>query len=209
MVLSMNREMREDCNNPAVVSNHYHSYSKMEPQPFYAPNRSLPGQTIQTKRRRKRTSNNSNWSSLGNLLDTNSSRMWQEIHRTHVQPMIRKMFSGSETPTLVLAVALWYSLGVISISTSKLLLSAPSASIDELGKPTYYAQVGGVAPMMLTVQQLLLGSTFLRFLLNMRFLQSPGVQPLAPLCYDSSSATLYGSSPTQQQENYKGEILTM
>ena len=63
---------------------------------------------------------------------------------------------------LFVAVALWYGLGVVSIATSKLLL-------------TQYA--AAVPPLCLTLQQLFIGSTLLRFLLRIRFLDSSGLQP--------------------------------
>ena len=63
---------------------------------------------------------------------------------------------------LIVAVALWYLLGVVSIATSKLLL-------------THYT--AAVPPLVLTVQQLLIGTTLLRFLLHTHFLSSPGLQP--------------------------------
>ncbi|CAB9522847.1 Phosphoenolpyruvate/phosphate translocator [Seminavis robusta] len=69
--------------------------------------------------------------------------------------------------SLILAVVLWYSLGVVSITTSNLLMM----------KPTRYNQVGGVPPLVLTLQQLIIGSMLLWFLLRIRFMQSPGVQP--------------------------------
>ena len=62
------------------------------------------------------------------------------------------------------------------------------------GSKRYYHHVGGVAPILLTFQQLALGSTFLRFLLSIRCLQSPGIQPLASLCIDESSKTSMSSS---------------
>jgi hypothetical protein len=76
--------------------------------------------------------------------------------------------------TLLLAVILWYTLGVISISTSKLLLTP---SKHHANSPRYYFHVGGVPPLILTMQQLLLGSSLLRFLLSIHFLNSPGLQP--------------------------------
>jgi len=67
--------------------------------------------------------------------------------------------------SLVVAVMLWYSLGVISITTSKLLMMAPREN------------VGGVPPLFLTMQQLLIGTTMLRFLLHIGFMGSRGIQP--------------------------------
>ena len=66
---------------------------------------------------------------------------------------------------LLLAVMAWYLLGVVSIGTSKYLLM----------KPTRH--VGHVPPLYLTLQQLFLGSNFLRFMLRVRAFGSTGMQP--------------------------------
>lgn len=68
--------------------------------------------------------------------------------------------------SLILAVLLWYNLGVISISISKLLLMNPE-----------HGHVGNVPPLFLTLQQLLIGSTLLRYLLRIRAFGSAGLQP--------------------------------
>lgn len=73
---------------------------------------------------------------------------------------------GSLTASLWVAVILWYSLGVLSIATSKLLLTGGG------GFP--------VSPLALTLQQLMIGSSFLRFLLRIRFLGSSGLKSWPP-----------------------------
>lgn len=75
-----------------------------------------------------------------------------------------RWFKGfaSSFSSLFVAVALWYFLGVIAIGTSKLLLTHFSAALP---------------PLSLTLQQLLIGTTLLRFLLQIRFLNSPGIMP--------------------------------
>ena len=67
--------------------------------------------------------------------------------------------------SIALAVMLWYSLGVVSITTSNLLMM----------KPKNY--IGNVPPLYLTLQQLIIGTKMLRFLLHIRFMGSPGIQP--------------------------------
>jgi len=67
---------------------------------------------------------------------------------------------------------LWYSLGILSIATSKILLSG--------------GIVMRVSPLTLTLQQLLIGSTLLRFLLRMGFLGS-SLSPPAAVHLESSS----------------------
>lgn len=66
-----------------------------------------------------------------------------------------------QSTSLVVAILLWYSLGIVSISTSKILLNQK------------------VSPIFLTFQQLLIGSLLLRILLEVRFLNSPGLKPLS------------------------------
>jgi hypothetical protein len=68
--------------------------------------------------------------------------------------------------SLILAVLLWYNLGVISISISKLLLMNPE-----------HGHVGNVPPLFLTLQQLCIGKTLLRYLLRIRAFGSAGLQP--------------------------------
>ena len=69
--------------------------------------------------------------------------------------------TASSFSSLVLAVALWYGLGVVSIATSKLLL-------------THFA--AAVPPLCLTLQQLFIGTSLLRFLMHVHFLNCPGRQ---------------------------------
>lgn len=73
---------------------------------------------------------------------------------------------GGFTASLWIAVLLWYSLGVLSIATSKLLLTGD----------------GGirVSPLALTLQQLLIGSSLLRFLLRIGFMGSSGLKAWPP-----------------------------
>lgn len=71
------------------------------------------------------------------------------------------MRSSNPLTSLIIAVFLWYTLGVISITTSNLLMMEPH----------------NLPPLALTMQQLLIGATLLRFLLSIRFLGSAGIQP--------------------------------
>ena len=85
--------------------------------------------------------------------------------------------SSQQFSTLVVAVMLWYSLGVISISTSKLLLTSPNDTGTADDSSSFYTTIGGLPPLYLTLQQLVLGCTFLRFLINIQFLGlSQGLQ---------------------------------
>lgn len=68
--------------------------------------------------------------------------------------------------SLIVAVLLWYNLGVISISLSKLLLMDPE-----------HGHVGNVPPLFLTLQQLFIGSSLLRYLLWIRAFGSAGLEP--------------------------------
>jgi drug/metabolite transporter (DMT)-like permease len=100
------------------------------------------------------------------------SRFWWWA--TQWFPTMNSNNPNSNNSKLVLAVILWYTLGILSISTSKLLLTTSQVAPNH---PRYFHHVGGVPPLFLTLQQFLLGSTFLRFLLSMNFLNSPGLQP--------------------------------
>ena len=90
--------------------------------------------------------------------------------------------SSSSYSSLLLAVFLWYSLGVISITTSNLLMMAPQN------------HVGGVPPLFLTIQQLVIGTTMLRLLLNVGFIDSRGIQP-----WPSPSAAAQAAAQTRRK----------
>jgi len=77
--------------------------------------------------------------------------------------------------SLFIAVLLWYFLGVVSIATSKLLLSEQGSQTRHHRK--HHPLIGGVPPLFLTLQQLCIGALLLRFLLQIRFMNSPGVAP--------------------------------
>lgn len=145
--------------------------------------RAVPGKATRQRRRRKRPNPKSA------PRRKSSKTFLQRLYLKRIQPLIVKPVS--KLSSLFLAVVLWYSLGVISISTSKLLLLKSKLPP---GSNRYYQHVGGVAPLVLTLQQLLLGITFLRFLLSIRCLQSPGIQPLASLCGPDSSSTSSSST---------------
>lgn len=79
--------------------------------------------------------------------------------------MKNPMQGFSAYTSIFFAVVLWYTLGVVSITTSNLLMMEPKH------------HVGGIPPLYLTFQQLLIGTTLLRCLLRIRFLGSAGIQP--------------------------------
>jgi len=91
--------------------------------------------------------------------------------------------------SLLAAVLVWYALGVISIGTSKTLLShREHHHVDRRDGSRRSRDVGGVPPLFLTLQQLLIGSTLLRFLVEVRLLGGPGIQPWPTAGSSSSSA---------------------
>jgi len=101
--------------------------------------------------------------------------------------------------SLSFAVLLWYSLGVISIGTSKYLLmkhhhhrhhrdQGESNSNQNSG----FELIGQVPPLFLTLQQFLIGSTLLRVLLHVGFLGSPGLQPWPIANHHHSHPPLHG-----------------
>jgi hypothetical protein len=73
-----------------------------------------------------------------------------------------------------IAVVLWYLLGVLSISTTKVLLSTMN-----------------VKPLWLSVQQFIFGSLFLNLLLEYRLMSAVGKQPLPKLRGKSNSVREY------------------
>jgi hypothetical protein len=134
----------------------------------------LPSLAVPGRPRRRKLKRDSDSKSSSRKRKPRKS-VWYRFYLQNVQPNI----SNPQNASLLLAVLLWYSLGVISISTSKLLLT-PSRYNQH--NPQYYRHVGGVAPLVLTVQQLLIGISFLRFLIGVKFLNSPGLQPWLSLC---------------------------
>eukprot|EP00531_Pseudo-nitzschia_arenysensis_P014505 CAMPEP_0116136028 /NCGR_PEP_ID=MMETSP0329-20121206/11503_1 /TAXON_ID=697910 /ORGANISM="Pseudo-nitzschia arenysensis, Strain B593" /LENGTH=627 /DNA_ID=CAMNT_0003630863 /DNA_START=76 /DNA_END=1959 /DNA_ORIENTATION=- len=104
---------------------------------------------------------------------------------------------------LVLAVILWYSLGVVSISSSKVLLTPYQGTgiddqylDDEYENHAIYQHVGGLPPLFLTLQQLLLGSTFLRLAIQFKLLGlTEGLVPLDSLLESLGSPR--AKSPSQ------------
>ena len=117
--------------------------------------------------------------------------------------------TNSSLAPLILAVILWYSLGVVSISSSKVLLT-PYKPIeiddayldDETEEQAFFRHVGGLPPLFLTVQQLLLGSTFLRLAIHFRFLGlSKGLVKLDVL-QESLGASKRGSSSNNSVLRY-------
>jgi len=77
-----------------------------------------------------------------------------------------KCLKQNKTISLLLAIALWYNLGILSIGTSKVLLSSPL--------------YGRVHPLLLTLQQHIIGSSILLCLMRANFLGSAGLQKWRP-----------------------------
>lgn len=90
--------------------------------------------------------------------------------------------SSSSFGSILIPVLLWYSLGVISIGSTKLLL---------LGKVFGHIYDHGVSPLYLTLQQQMIGTFLLRYLLKIRFLgMTSGLQPWPT---KSTSTTIGGA----------------
>ena len=126
--------------------------------------KALPGRP---RRRRRAVSETKN----GNRGKPSSQSFCYQFYAKWIQGCLQNSALSSN---LLLAVLLWYCLGVVSITSSKILLTPAKVHFKH---PRYYHHVGGVPPLYLTLQQLFLGSCFLRTLLSIRFLNSPGVQP--------------------------------
>jgi drug/metabolite transporter (DMT)-like permease len=126
---------------------------------------------------------------------------YRVYHRWCRQASTAKRASeASSSQHLWIAVALWYSLGVISIGTSKVLLSD-----HELG-----SVIGNVPPVYLTFQQLLIGSTLLRLWISRGAgSSSPSPSRIQPWPLQSSVAT--GTSNTNgsyDNHHYLGKMLS-
>jgi len=133
----------------------------------------LPGRP----RRKQRTTSGGKSSS-----SRRKRRFWYRCYAKWVRGTV-KSFSS-----LFVAVLLWYSLGVISIGTSKILLTKHE-------KYKHLLVGGNVPPLFLTLQQLFIGSTLLRFLLQIRFMGSSGLQPWPSIHgYTSASPRRYSNS---------------
>ena len=91
----------------------------------------------------------------------------------------KKYKSFSDRIPTVILVILWYSFGVVSIATSKILLS------------TYY-----LPPLLLTLQQLMIGVLLLRTLLHM---QTKGIKD-----EENTSCTGLQSVPLQEKQQEHG-----
>jgi Triose-phosphate Transporter family len=170
-------------------------------------NKALPGRP-----KRKRTES-------GKLKTRSSRRNSSFCHRFYVR-WIKGRGSSLSTLSLYsfnsvyLAVLLWYCLGVISIGTSKMLLMSHGnvgggGGAEREGRGDFYAAAffGGVPPLFLTLQQQVIGSLLLRFLLSIRFLQSSGLQPW-PMSMDSTAASsLRNSSSSRRPSAYTHRVL--
>ena len=114
-------------------------------------------------------------SSSGHQTKKSSSRKVKRKGGTIVKRFYNRWIKGvvPSFSSLLLAVFLWYVLGVLSIGTSKLLLMIDGHHRHRHHHPL----IGGVPPLYLSLQQLVIGAILLRFLLNIRFLGSPGLAP--------------------------------
>lgn len=151
------------------------------------PNAALPGRarrrgteaaadktptTAAPRRRRKRRSLESDKSSFFSFIssmfssETNSEKSKKRTSGSKgKQSKHKHKYKRNKIP-LHLAIAWWYILGVVSISTTKLLLTPhlPSDNNNAL----WFKTIGGIKPLMLSVQQFSLGAIMLRFLLEKR-----------------------------------------
>eukprot|EP00978_Attheya_sp_CCMP212_P043008 scaffold272977_cov51-Attheya_sp.AAC.3 len=116
----------------------------------------------------------SNWWVNGPPRSPRQHHRLQQPHRQRQQPPFRRMKESWKVPVAVIA---WYLLGVLSISTTKLLLT-PSQP-----------DVGGVTPLWLTIQQLGVGCTFLRCLMYWKVFGSHGLQPPPSKSFSGNSAS--------------------
>lgn len=79
---------------------------------------------------------------------TTTSTTTSSSSTSTTSPTTTTTIAKTNDPSILIAIAIWYILGIVSISTTKILL------------------VHGIPPLVLTVQQLLIGSTILKFFIT-------------------------------------------
>jgi Triose-phosphate Transporter family len=157
--------------------------------------RALPGRP-----KRKRTG-------TGKLKTASSSKRKSSFcHRFYARWIKGRTLSAPSLHSLnsvYLAVLLWYCMGVVSIGTSKMLLM--SHHVPGGGEQGNDAFFGGVPPLFLTLQQQVIGSLLLRFLLSIRFLDSSGIQPW-PLSTDASTSSRNNNNSSRRPSAYTQRV---
>ena len=133
--------------------------------------------------RRRGNRNNFGTMSIRRKKDPSQSIRYRLMNAKWMKNMKNKGSDSSSFTALLIAVSLWYFLGVISITTSNLLMMAPNEH-----------RIGGVPPLFLTLQQLILGTILLRLLLNIGFMDSRGIQP-----WPSPSAAAQAAAQTRRK----------
>lgn len=131
---------------------HYHHSSSNPPhghgQLLMEPAEPVPGRPRRWKKKRTTRHHHSKY-----IFPLNSLQLlWRKIQ--HFLSSLPSSSSSVYTPKLGLAILAWYTLGVLSISTSKLLLS-----------PTSSTGIARTSPLTLTFQQCFIGMTVLRILI--------------------------------------------
>ena len=129
-----------------------------------------------------------------NLFD--SYAIWIMI-QNFVQQSQRTMHSMKIDVSLIMAIVLWYTLGVVSIASSKVLLTGDTkTSSATTTTTTMMMTMIQVHPLSLTLQQLLIGVSVLRFFLYLQYKNDPtsGLKPWPPPKTFNSSDT--NNNPT-------------
>ena len=114
--------------------------------------------------------------------------------RTATSPLRGRISSGGAMP---LAVAVWYGLGVLSISTTKILLTDPAGTgrgedPDGGTTATLHGGAGGVTPLILTLQQFCVGVSMMHLLRRQRQRDRGKKGPdIAPAGADLRLASMY------------------
>jgi drug/metabolite transporter (DMT)-like permease len=101
--------------------------------------------------------------------------------------------------SLLVAILLWYSLGVVSIASSKILLSGSN----------HPAVVSiRVNPLCLTLQQLMIGVTLLRFVLQLKCMNTSGITVWPPPVENGTTSTTTTTTKSGIQRPISNKIAT-
>lgn len=126
---------------------------------------------------------------------------WYRFYAAWVRPAVNTCSS------LFLAVLLWYSLGILSIGTSKMLLMSHNHhEHNNSSSNSSPPRVGGVPPLFLTLQQLFLGTTLLRFLAEIKFMRTPGIQAWPRVSGGTATERRSSYTPNKSQKNQQSKF---
>jgi len=131
------------------------------------------------RRRKRRPKNTSFLSFLTSFLNPQKIKKRSSTSKSNDSNQRHKKKHRVTQIPIYAAIAFWYVLGVVSISTTKVLLT-PYLPIMDPHAHNWLSvgKIGGIKPFMLSVQQFCIGVLMLRFILNNRLVGGYGIIPL-------------------------------